>query len=198
MTTRTPLIGQSRRYFFSIFRKVDHSVASGAASSWNVNRPAVSRMTASLANHQSQLRVPPGAGEPVAADGELEPRVLQRRRLARLRLADEEVPGERVDLQARPLELGERLGPLLRQLLDGLADLLLGGAGAALGVAGEVLLEGAAPRLVALLDEGVEGGDEEGDDDEAADDGPPVLPEAERPRDDEADRHEEEDDARGS
>ena len=140
---------------------------------------------------------PARAGEAVAADGELEAGVLQRRRLARLRLADEEVPRERVDLEARPLELGERLGPLLRQLLDGLADLLLGGAGAALRVAGEVLLEGSAPRLVALLDEGVEGGDEERDDDEAADDGPPVLPESHRPRDDDADRHQEEDDPEG-
>ena len=56
----------------------------------------------------------------------------------------------------------------------------------------------APPRALSpFLTKASKSGDEEGDDDEAADDGPPVLPEAHRPRDDEADRHEEEDDAEG-
>ena len=56
---------------------MDHSEASGAASSWKVKRPAVSRMTASFENHQSQLRVPPEPESPSPPIGNSRPEFLR-------------------------------------------------------------------------------------------------------------------------
>ena len=69
----TPLIGQYLRCFLRSLRKADHSWASGALSSWKVKRPAVSRITASLENHQSQLRVPPAPESASAPTGNSRP-----------------------------------------------------------------------------------------------------------------------------
>ncbi len=56
----TPLIGRRVRYLRSSERNSSQPAASAPASeSCVVNRPAVSRNTASSVNHQSQLRVPP-------------------------------------------------------------------------------------------------------------------------------------------
>ena len=129
------------------------------------------------------------AREGVAADRELEPRVLERRALARLRLADEEVPGERVDLRGpAPFRLGERLGPLHAR-----------GPSAPRGPpASRRRRRSASPsrrslskappaRLVAPLDERLEEDDASDDDEQPDEEEPPVLLRARAPEREEAD-----------
>ena len=60
MAINAPLIGWRRRCFLSRPRNPVQAARSTASSlSCVVKRPAVSISTASLVNHQSQLRVPP-------------------------------------------------------------------------------------------------------------------------------------------
>src|SRR5262249_15038185 len=60
----------------------------------------------------------PGARQGVGADRELEPGVLERGRFAGLRLADQEVPGQRIDVEAGLLQLLDRVRPLQGEIAE--------------------------------------------------------------------------------
>ena len=56
---KIPFTGQFGRFFLSIPRNSRHSPVVPGSTSSNISRPAVSRMTAWLVNHQFMLMVPP-------------------------------------------------------------------------------------------------------------------------------------------
>ncbi len=133
---------------------------------------------------------PAGARERVSPDGELEPRVLEGRALSRLRLPDEEVPGQRVDVEPGPLQVLHRLQPLDGEVLQRLAHLLLRRAGG-LRVLPELALEGFALLLLPALAQLFEEDDGRHDDEQSEQEEPPVFLEPEKADEEVAEGNEE-------
>ena len=122
---------------------------------------------------------PAGARERVSPNGEFEPRVLEGRAFSRLRLPDEEVPGQRVDVEASRLQILHRLQPLDGEVLQRLAHLLLRRAGG-LRVFPELALERLALLLLTPLAQHLEEEDGGQNDEQPEQEEPPVFLEPEK------------------
>ena len=96
-----------------------HSLVLPGTTSSNIMRPAVSRMMAWLVNHQFMLRVPPAPWCSPGGRGETDVAVADGFGLAAAGLADDDVPGEGVEVLAGGAELGEAALELLAELVEG-------------------------------------------------------------------------------